>query len=173
VVIDVRREVNALREARTLGIPTVCLLDTDGDPDMVDIPIPCNDDAMRAIGLVLRELTDAALEGLGKRTAKREGADAGADEAESRPRRRSTRAQFRAGEPAEDESAEPAPAAEQAVAQTAGDPDAGAADDDASTEQEPKAERESTTATDDDASESSVADIETPAAAEEQTNGVK
>ena len=50
VVIDVHRELNAVREARKLGIPTVCLIDTDSDPDFADIPIPGNDDAIRAIG---------------------------------------------------------------------------------------------------------------------------
>ena len=45
----VNREINALREARSLGIPTVCLIDTDGDPDLADIAIPGNDDSMRSI----------------------------------------------------------------------------------------------------------------------------
>ena len=48
VVIDVRREATALKEARKLGIPTICLIDTDGDPDDADIPIPGNDDSMRS-----------------------------------------------------------------------------------------------------------------------------
>ncbi|MHC4949158.1 MAG: 30S ribosomal protein S2 [Planctomycetota bacterium] len=59
IVVDVRRESNALREARALRIPTVCLVDTDGDPDLVDIPIPGNDDSMRSIEVVIRELCDA------------------------------------------------------------------------------------------------------------------
>ncbi len=49
VVVDVRREHIAVKEAKKLGIPTVCLIDTDSDPDFADIPIPGNDDAMRAI----------------------------------------------------------------------------------------------------------------------------
>ncbi len=56
VVVDEKREIIAVREARKLGIPLICLLDTDGDPDLVDIPIPCNDDAMRAVEIILREL---------------------------------------------------------------------------------------------------------------------
>lgn len=63
VVIDVRKEVNALREARTLKIPTVCLIDTDSDPDYVSIPIPGNDDAMRAIELIVSRLADSVEEG--------------------------------------------------------------------------------------------------------------
>ncbi len=63
VIIDVRKEINAVREARATDIPTVCLVDTDSDPNLADIPIPGNDDAMRAIELVLRELADAVEEG--------------------------------------------------------------------------------------------------------------
>ncbi len=59
VVIDVHRERNAVREARRLKIPSICLIDTDSDPDACDIPIPGNDDAMRAIELVLTHLADA------------------------------------------------------------------------------------------------------------------
>lgn len=63
VVIDVRKEQNALREARSLGIPTICLIDSDGDPGMTSIPIPGNDDAMRAIEVIMKNLADAAIEG--------------------------------------------------------------------------------------------------------------
>src|SRR5215510_4554688 len=63
VVIDVKREINALREAKKLGIPTICLIDTDGDPDLADIPIPGNDDSMRSIDVVIRELCIAIADG--------------------------------------------------------------------------------------------------------------
>jgi small subunit ribosomal protein S2 len=63
VVVDVRRAHIAVKEAKRLGIPTVCLIDTDGDPDYADIPIPGNDDAMRAIELVVSRLADAVEEG--------------------------------------------------------------------------------------------------------------
>ena len=69
VVVDVRREHIAVREAKKLSIPTVCLIDTDSDPDLVDIPIPGNDDAMRAIDLVVGVLADAVLEGKSGREA--------------------------------------------------------------------------------------------------------
>ncbi len=62
VVVDPRREIIAVREARKLGIPVVALLDTDGDPDMVDIAIPGNDDAIRSIQLVLHTLANAVIE---------------------------------------------------------------------------------------------------------------
>ena len=63
IVVDVRKERNAVKEAQSLGIPTICLLDTDGDPDYASIPIPCNDDAMRAIDLILGSMADAIEEG--------------------------------------------------------------------------------------------------------------
>ncbi len=59
VIIDVHRERNAVREAKKLGIPTICLIDTDSDPDYADIPIPGNDDAIRAIQTILEHLADA------------------------------------------------------------------------------------------------------------------
>ena len=63
IIIDARREHLAVSEARKLKIPTVCLLDTDSDPDHVDIPIPGNDDAMRTIEIITKQLADAILEG--------------------------------------------------------------------------------------------------------------
>jgi small subunit ribosomal protein S2 len=62
-IIDPRREKNAVSEARKLGIKVVALMDTDCDPDLVDLPIPGNDDSMRSIELVLKALTDAIVEG--------------------------------------------------------------------------------------------------------------
>jgi len=59
VVIDAKKEYLALREAKKLGIATVGLLDTDSDPDTVDVAIPANDDSIRAIDLILNELADA------------------------------------------------------------------------------------------------------------------
>jgi small subunit ribosomal protein S2 len=63
MVIDPRREHIAVAEARKLGIKVVALLDTDCDPDLIDLPIPGNDDSMRSIELVVRRLTDAIIEG--------------------------------------------------------------------------------------------------------------
>jgi small subunit ribosomal protein S2 len=63
VLVDTNREKNALLEAKSLGIPTVCLVDTDGDPDLVNIPIPGNDDSMRTIDIVIRELCDSVKKG--------------------------------------------------------------------------------------------------------------
>ena len=59
VVIDTLREQNAVNEARRLGIPVVAIVDTNADPEMVDYPIAGNDDAIRAIRVVLQKLVDA------------------------------------------------------------------------------------------------------------------
>jgi small subunit ribosomal protein S2 len=58
VVVDTKRERIAVREARRLGIPVVALVDTNCDPDEIDFPIPGNDDAIRAIKLVVSRLAD-------------------------------------------------------------------------------------------------------------------
>jgi small subunit ribosomal protein S2 len=72
VVIDPKREHIAVKEAKKLGIPTVCLIDTDSDPDMVDLPIPGNDDAMRGIEIILKEIGDAIEEGKAARPVREE-----------------------------------------------------------------------------------------------------
>lgn len=107
VVIDVRREHIAIKEARKLGIPTVCLVDTDSDPEGADIIIPGNDDAMRAVELILSQLSDSVQEG-------RRGRSAGAPAGEQAPGgpghvRRSRRATTSslASQQVEEEAAEP------------------------------------------------------------------
>lgn len=103
VIIDTKRERNALLEARKLGIPTVCLIDTDGDPDLADIPIPGNDDSMRSIDVIIRELCAAVTDGKQQRvetTGEREESP-GRGAENTRPsdapaNRRSRRTQFRA-----------------------------------------------------------------------------
>ncbi|HEY5315560.1 MAG TPA: 30S ribosomal protein S2 [Pirellulales bacterium] len=63
VIIDPKKEKNAVSEARKLGVTTVALIDTDSDPDLVDLPIPGNDDSIRSIELVLQQLAEAVIEG--------------------------------------------------------------------------------------------------------------
>jgi small subunit ribosomal protein S2 len=63
IVVDPKKEKNAVSEAQKLGIATVALIDTDCDPDLVDLPIPGNDDSMRSIELVVRILADAIVAG--------------------------------------------------------------------------------------------------------------
>jgi small subunit ribosomal protein S2 len=76
VVVDPMKEKNAVREARAMRIPTVSLIDTNCDPDMVDLPIPGNDDGIRSIELILSHLADAVLAGSKNVVAKNEGAEA-------------------------------------------------------------------------------------------------
>src|ERR1700751_1146103 len=92
-IIDTRREHIAVKEARKLGVPTIALIDTDSDPELIDLPIPGNDDAMRAIEIVVRELADSIIEGKQGRTEKPDDTQQA-----QQPRRRSSRSQFRAEE---------------------------------------------------------------------------
>src|SRR5438093_10351196 len=87
-IVDTRREHIRVKEAKKLGVKTIALIDTDSDPDLIDLPIPGNDDAMRAIEIILHELSDAVIEGkAGRVEGKTE-----EQPAQQQPRRRSTRA---------------------------------------------------------------------------------
>ena len=66
IIIDQKREMTAIAECRKLGIPIVSILDTNCDPDLVDIPIPGNDDAVRSIKLILNSLTNSIITGQSK-----------------------------------------------------------------------------------------------------------
>lgn len=63
VIVDQRREYNAILECQKLGLPLVSLLDTNCDPDLADVHIPANDDAIRSIKLIIGKLADAIYEG--------------------------------------------------------------------------------------------------------------
>src|SRR5437868_5644656 len=63
IVVDPKREDIAVKEAQRMGVTTVALIDTDSDPDTVDLPIPGNDDSIRSIELILAKLADAVREG--------------------------------------------------------------------------------------------------------------
>ncbi len=97
IVVDAKKEYLALREASKLEIATIGLLDTDSDPDAVDVAIPANDDSIRAVDLILDELADAVAIGKTMVTARQE-------QKPQRPRRvrstrRSTMAKGRAEKP--------------------------------------------------------------------------
>lgn len=64
-VVDPLEEHNAVAEARKLGIPVFALIDTNADPDMVDYPIPSNDDALRSVKLMVSAIADALVEAKG------------------------------------------------------------------------------------------------------------
>ncbi len=63
VIVDQKREYNAVQECQKLNIPIVSILDTNCDPDTVDVPIPGNDDAIRSVKLIIGKLADAIYEG--------------------------------------------------------------------------------------------------------------
>ncbi len=64
-IVDPGKERNAVREAKRLGIATVALIDTDSDPSNIDLPIPGNDDGIRSVELIMRQLADAVNTGKG------------------------------------------------------------------------------------------------------------
>ena len=66
-VVDVGKEAIAVAEARRVGVPVVALIDTDGDPELIDVPIPGNDDAIRSIRLVTKHIADAVIEGTNRK----------------------------------------------------------------------------------------------------------
>jgi len=63
-IVDPKRETAAVREARKLGIPIVAFIDTDSDPEVIDYPIPGNDDAIKSVKYVTTCLTEAIREGI-------------------------------------------------------------------------------------------------------------
>lgn len=66
-VVDVMEEMNAIMEAKKLGIPVVALVDTNADPRLISHPVPCNDDAVKTIELVTGYVADSVKAGLAKR----------------------------------------------------------------------------------------------------------
>ena len=105
LVVDLRKEAIAVREARRLGLPVVALVDTNCDPDEADLVIPGNDDAIKSCDLVIRTIADA-MEAGKQKVKPEEFAEAAASEPE----------------PEAEPLAEEAPAEEQvAEAETAGE----------------------------------------------------
>jgi len=66
-IIDTHRELTAIKEANSLNIPVIAMVDTNCDPDQIDLVIPANDDAIRAIKLIVARMADAVLEGTAMR----------------------------------------------------------------------------------------------------------
>lgn len=118
-IVDTNKEHLAVDEARKLGIPIVAILDTNCDPDVVDYPIPGNDDAIRAVQLLTRVIADAAAEGTLQRHSARQGGGAEAAPADAEPLAEWER-ELLAG--AEESLASDATAESAATAAAAGDP---------------------------------------------------
>ena len=112
-VVDTNKEHLAVDEARKLGIPVIGILDTNCDPDLIDYPIPGNDDAIRSVGLLTRIIADAVGEGLKARHSGKVDADTG--EA-SEPLAEWEQELIESGAADEAPAAEAAPAAETAPA---------------------------------------------------------
>ncbi len=83
VIIDPRKEKNAIREAKRLGITTAALIDTDCDPDEVDLPIPGNDDGIRSIEIIVRHLANSVAQGRAQAAAAQPKAEPPAEGKES------------------------------------------------------------------------------------------
>ena len=81
VIVDPKREHIAVKEAQRMGVTTVALIDTDSDPDPVDLPIPGNDDSIRSIEVVLRQAGRRRARRPGRPAAGAAGADQAADPA--------------------------------------------------------------------------------------------
>ena len=62
VIVDVKKEINAVNEAKKVGVPIVGIVDTNGNPEIVDYPIPANDDGFKSIQLIQEKLAEAILE---------------------------------------------------------------------------------------------------------------
>ena len=79
IIVDPKKEKNAVSEAQKLGVATVSLIDTDCDPDLVDLPIPGNDDSMRSIELIIKMLADAIVAGKTRQAVESQHAAEGAE----------------------------------------------------------------------------------------------
>ena len=82
-VVDVKKEAIAVKEARRLGVPVVAIVDTNCDPDLVDYPIPANDDALKSVQCITKAIAEAVLEGT-QRVAARQAEEAMVQGAENK-----------------------------------------------------------------------------------------
>ena len=69
-VVDIKKEAIAVKEAKRLGIPVVAIVDTNTDPELIDYPIPANDDALKSVQLIAKAIADAVLDGTERASAK-------------------------------------------------------------------------------------------------------
>ena len=109
VVVDPKKEKNAVKEAKKLGIAVVSLIDSDCDPDQVDLPIPGNDDSMRSIELITKILADAVVAGKAQATIQQQATKEGDDAPQSQNGAESA-AEARTEAAESEKQEEPAPA---------------------------------------------------------------
>ena len=113
ITVDIRRDEIAVREAHTKGIPVISIVDTDCDPNLVDIPIPGNDDAYRSIEVILSQLTDAIIAGKDKLVAEQQAEAARKSAAEDKTRaKEKSRNMTKENRSKEFQAPKPAPGAE-------------------------------------------------------------
>ncbi|MFN8190460.1 MAG: 30S ribosomal protein S2 [Nocardioidaceae bacterium] len=117
-IVDTNKEHLAVEEARKLRIPIIGILDSNCDPDQVDFPIPGNDDAIRAVGLLTRVIADAVAEGLIARSGAKSSGDVAAEEPLAEWERELLETSAPAEEPAAAEAAVEETVAEAAVEET-------------------------------------------------------
>ncbi len=138
-IVDTNKEHLAVDEARKLGIPIVAILDSNCDPDMVDFPIPGNDDAIRSVALLTRVVADAVAEGLMARAGVKSGQEAPGEELGAEEPLAEWERELLGGQ-ADTAAAEPADAtaAPEAAAPEAAAPEAAAPAQDAAPATEPE-----------------------------------
>ena len=85
-IIDIGKEEIAVNEAIRVGIPIVALVDSDCNPELIDHPVPGNDDAIRSIRLITARMSDAIIEGQNQRLSDQTDSDENASQGESSPR---------------------------------------------------------------------------------------
>jgi len=92
-VVDINKEHIAVAEARRLNIPTFAIVDTNCNPDLIDFPIPANDDASKSIAAILKHMAEAIQEGLNERMLNKDTQNEEEDEVrnEDAPTERKTR----------------------------------------------------------------------------------
>ena len=163
VVVDAKKEYLALREAKRLGIPTIGVLDTDSDPDTVDLAIPANDDSIKAIDLILSELADAVAVGKTMMSLKPEVTGGAATSKRGRSRRVLARAD------GDDKPSAPEALALEAVAVPAAAPESEASVPEAAPASEASAPEEAPAPKADPVPEASASDAAPATESDEQT----
>jgi small subunit ribosomal protein S2 len=110
-VVDINKEHIAVAEARRLNIPTFAIVDTNCNPDLIDFPIPANDDASKSIAAILKHMAEAIQEGLNERMLNKDAQNEEEEEVrnENAPAERKTRPRRPRNEAPKTEVASPAP----------------------------------------------------------------
>ena len=123
-IVDTNKEHLAVDEARKLGIPVIAILDSNCDPDVVDFPIPGNDDAIRSVTLLTRVIADAVADGLMARSGVKSGDEAAGEELGAEEPMAEWERELLESQPAQGASDASETATAEAAAEAAGAPEA-------------------------------------------------